>query len=374
MKNNFLALLKIRPLLVCLAGLFCVCGRSAAEEEKVLNIYNWASYIADDTISNFEKETGIKVNYDIFDTNEILYARLMARHTGYDIVVPSDNFASLQIKGGMLKVLDKSKLPNLVNMDPLTQAALAKLDPGNEHLVTWLWGYTTLGLNTKLVKAALGNLKLPDNIWELIFNPVYASKLSDCGISFMDSGNEVMPLALMYLGKNGFSENPDDYRAASLMLEKIRPTIRVFSTSSYTSDLANGELCVAMGYSGDINMARQRAIDANNGNDIVALIPDRGALFYFDTMAIPTDAPHPENALRWMNYIMRPEVHASLTNKVQYANPNLKSLPYVRKDIAENRTIFLSDEDKKKMVSPEPLTQLIRRIESRAFTKFKTGY
>ncbi|MET3108109.1 putrescine transport system substrate-binding protein [Oxalobacteraceae bacterium GrIS 2.11] len=344
------------------------------EEEKVLNIYNWSDYIGDDTIANFEKETGIKVHYDLFDTNEVLYAKLLARRTGYDIVVPTDSFAGLQIQAGLFQKLDKSKLPNLVNMDPVVQNALSKLDPNNEHLVNWLWGYTTVGINTKQVKAALGDLPMPKNAWDLMFDPRYAAKLAKCGISFMDSGNEVMPAALLYIGKDPYTLNPDDYRQAGDMLMKVRPYIRIFSSSSYINDLANGALCAVIGYSGDINIARMRAIEAKNGNDIEVLIPSTSAVLFFDSMAIPTDAPHPNNAHIFMNYIMRPEVHASLTNKVFYANPNSKSMPFVRADVAQNKTVFLSDADKARMTPPRLTTTLIRRVEARTFTRLKTGY
>lgn len=358
--------------LVALLCLLCT-AQVFAQEDKVLNIYNWSDYISDDTISNFEKEFGIKVQYDVFDTNEVLHAKLVARKTGYDIVVPSDSFAQLQLQGGLFRKLDKSKLPNLANMDPLVQSALSKLDPGNDYLVNWLWGYTTTGINTKKVKAALGGLPMPANAWELLFNPKYAEKLAACGISFMDSGNEVMPAALLYIGKNPYSRNPADYKEAGAMLAKVRPFIRVFSSSSYINDLANGALCAVMGFSGDINIARQRALVAKNGNQIEVLIPSTSAMLFFDSMAIPADAPHPDNALLFMNYIMRPEVHAGLTNKVFYANPNSKSMKYVNKEIAQNRTVFLSVEDKQRMTAPEPVTALIRKVEARTFTRFKTG-
>jgi putrescine transport system substrate-binding protein len=349
-------------------------NQAPKEEEKVLNIYNWSDYISEDTIANFEKETGIKVHYDVFDTNEVLYAKLLARRTGYDIVVPSDSFAGLQIQAGLFQKLDKSKLPNLVNMDPVVQSALSKLDPGNDHLVNWLWGYTTVGINTGLVKAALGDLPMPENAWDLVFDAKYASKLAGCGISFMDSGNEVMPAALLYVGKDPYTLNPDDYKLAGDMLVKVRPYIRIFSSSSYINDLANGALCAVIGYSGDINIARMRAVEAGNGNNIQVLIPSTSAVLFFDSMAIPTDAPHPNNAHIFMNYIMRPEVHASLTNKVFYANPNSKSMPFVRKDVAENKTVFLTEADKERMTPPQLTTTLIRRVEARTFTRLKTGY
>lgn len=346
---------------------------AVAQEEKVLNIYNWSDYIAEDTIKNFEKETGIKVRYDLFDSNEVLHAKLAAGKTGYDIVVPSSNWARLQIDGGLLRELDKSKIPNLANMDPQLQALIGKLDPGNKHLVVWLWGFTTLGINVEKVKAALGSTPMPDNAWDLIFDPKYAAKLKSCGISVLDSPSEILPPALQYINKPAFSKNASDYQDASRLLQSIRPYVTLFSSSGYINDLANGSLCLSLGWSGDINIARQRAIDAKNGNNITALIPKTTATLLFDTMAIPTDAPHPNNAHLWINYITRPEVHASLTNKVFYANPNAAALKFVKKDLAENKTIYLSDEDKKRMTVPEPYSSDIRRVMTRVYTKFKTG-
>ena len=344
-----------------------------AQEEKVLNIYNWSDYIAEDTIKNFEKETGIKVRYDTFDNNEILHAKLVAGKTGYDIVVPSSNWGRMQIDGGVLRPLDKSKIPNLANLDPALQAQIGKLDAGNKHLVVWLWGYTTLGINTDKVKAALGGMPMPDNAWDLVFDPKYISKLKSCGVSLLDAPSEILPPALQYIGKPAYSKNSSDYQDASRLLQSIRPYVTLFSSSGYINDLANGSLCVSLGFSGDINIARQRAIDAKNGNNIVALIPKTTATLFFDTMAIPVDAPHPGNAHAFINYILRPEVHASLSNKVFYANPNAAATKFVVKSVAENKTIYLTDEDKKKMVVPEALSADIRRTMTRVYTKFKTG-
>ncbi|MEC5162147.1 MULTISPECIES: polyamine ABC transporter substrate-binding protein [unclassified Janthinobacterium] len=343
-----------------------------AQEEKVLNIYNWSDYIGDDTVKNFEKETGIKVRYDVFDNNEILNAKLVAGKSGYDIVVPTAQWARLQIDGGLLRKLDKSKLSNLANLDPAIQAKLARLDPNNEHLVDWLWGYTTVGINVNKVKAALGGLALPDNAWDLIFDPKYASKLKSCGVSILDSPSEVLPAALQYRGKPAYSKVAADYQEAAKVLQAIRPYVTLFSSSGYINDMANGAVCVALGWSGDINIARQRALDAKNGNVIQVLVPKAAALM-FDTMAIPIDAPHPNNAHLFINYILRPEVHASLSNKVFYANPNTASVKFVRKDIAENKAIFLSEQDKQRMAAPEATTAEVRRSVTRIYTKFKSG-
>ncbi len=342
-------------------------------EEKVLNIYNWSDYIADDTIKNFTKETGITVRYDVFDSNEVLNAKLVAGKSGYDIVVPTAPWARQQIDARLLRKLDKSKLPNLANLDPGIQAKLATLDPNNEHLVDWMWGYTTVGINVDKVKAALGTTPMPANVWELIFNPVYTSKLKSCGVSFLDSPSEVFPAALHYMGKPAYSKNAADYAAAGTMLQAVRPSVTLFSSSGYINDMANGAICVVFGWAGDINIARQRAIDAKKGVKIEALVPKNGAPLVFDTMAIPADAPHPNNAHLWINYILRPEVQASLTNKVFFANPNKAGMKFVRKDVAENKSVFLAEEDLKKMIAPEAVPQDIRRVMTRTFTKFKTG-
>ncbi|MCE3605100.1 polyamine ABC transporter substrate-binding protein [Massilia sp. P8910] len=342
-------------------------------EEKVLNVYNWSDYIGDDTIKNFTKETGITVRYDVFDSNEVLNAKLVAGKSGYDVVVPTAPWARQQIDGKLLRKLDKSKLPNLVNLDPGIQAKLATLDPGNEHLVDWMWGYTTVGINVDKVKAALGTTPLPANVWELIFNPAYTAKLKSCGVSFLDSPSEVFPAALHYMGKSAYSKNAADYAEAGKMLQAVRPSVTLFSSSGYINDMANGAICVAFGWAGDINIARQRAIDAKKGVKIEALVPKNGAPLVFDTMAIPADAPHPNNAHLWINYILRPDVQAGLTNKVFFANPNKAGMKFVRKDIAENKSVFLPDEDLKKMVPPEAVPQDIRRVMTRTYTKFKTG-
>ncbi|WP_374563336.1 polyamine ABC transporter substrate-binding protein [Ideonella sp.] len=346
----------------------------AQEEEKVLNIYNWSDYIADDTIQNFEKETGIKVRYDNFDNNEILHAKMVAGKTGYDIIVPSSNWGALQIFGGLLLELDKAQIPNLKNVDPGINAQLGKIDPGNKYLVDWLWGYTTIGINVDKVKAAIGG-PLPDNAWDLVFKPEYISKLKSCGVSFLDSADEVVPAAMHYLGRERISKNPADYAAAAGLLKAIRPYVTLFSSSGYINDMASGSICVALGWSGDINIARQRAIDSKNGQKLQALLPKNGGLLFFDTMAIPADAPHPGNAYKWINYILRPEVSASLTNKVFYANPTYgASKKFVRPEVANNPTVFLSEDNLAKMKgASDQLNNEIRRQQNRVYTSFKTG-
>ena len=348
-------------------------GPARAEEEKILNVYNWSDYIAEDTIANFEKETGIKVRYDNFDNNEILHAKLVAGKTGYDIVVPSSYWAKLQADGGLLQKLDKSKLPNWKNLDPVLLEQLAKLDPGNQYQVNWMWGYTTIGINVDKVKAALGNMPMPENVWDLAFKPEYISKLKGCGVSFLDSATEIVPAALHYLGKPAYSKNQADYSGVGPLLKSVRPYVTLFSSSGYINDMANGSICMALGWSGDINIARQRAIDGKTGQKIEALLPKTGGILFFDTMVIPADAPHPDNAHKWINYILRPEVAAGLTNKVFYANPNKASRPFVKPEIANNPTVFPNDEQLRNMAAPDAIGNDIRRTMTRLYTSFKTG-
>jgi putrescine transport system substrate-binding protein len=352
------------------AAALCSFGTHA---QGVLNIYNWSDYIADDTIKNFEKETGIKVRYDTFDNNEILHAKLVAGKTGYDIVVPSSNWAAIQISGGLLSKLDKSKIPNYKNLDPAIMGGLVKLDPANAHVIPWLWGFTTVGINVDKVKAALGSTPMPDNIYDLVLDEKYISKLKSCGVSFLDSASEIVPVVLHHQGKNAYSKNAGDYRDALPALQKIRPHVTLFSSSGYINDMASGSICVALGWSGDINIAKQRAIDNKTGQKIEALIPKIGGVPFYDTMAIPNDAPNIENAYKFINYILKPEVHASLSNKVFYANPNKESLKFVKKEVAENPTVFLTEADQKKLVSVDSVPNDIRRTITRIFTSFKTG-
>jgi putrescine transport system substrate-binding protein len=348
---------------------------ATASDSKVLNIYNWSDYIADDTIKNFEKETGIKVRYDNYDNNEILHAKLVAGKTGYDIVVPGAHFAKTQIEGGLLQKLDRSKLTNWGNLDKGLLEQLAKLDPGNEHLVDWLWGYVTVGINVDKVKAALGDTPMPENAWSLLFDPKYVSKFKKCGVSVLDSASEVVPAALLYAGKPPYSKDAADYAAAAEVLKAIRPFVTRFSSSGYIEEMASGATCVVMGFSGDINIARSRAAAAKSKTPVVieALVPKTGATLFFDTMAIPKDAKNVENAHLFINYILRPEVHASLTNKVFYANPNAASLKFVQKDVAENKSIFLDGAALKTMVAPDALPQPVRKVQTRVFVNFKAA-
>ena len=347
-------------------------GKKVAEE-KVLNIYNWSDYIAPDTLANFEKETGIKVQYDVFDSNEILHAKLIAKNTGYDIVVPGSNWAKLQIEGGLFQPLDKTKLPNWKNLDPGILKQMAALDPGNTYLVDWMWSYNTVGINVDKVKAALGDTPMPENAWDLVFNPTYTNKLKSCGITFLDTPADVFQAALHYLGKPVYTGTPEDYQAAFDMLMKVRPDIKKFNSGGQIDDMASGNICVAYGWAGDFNLARKRSIENKSEQNIEALIPKTGGLMFMDTMAIPADAKHPDNAHQFINYVMRPEVAASITNEVTYANPNKAATEFVDPEIKNNKSVYLSDEDIAKLVPPGVEDAKTKRNMTRLFTKFKTG-
>ncbi len=363
------------PALLTSLALALAADAAQAAEDKVVNVYNWADYIGADTIAGFEKETGIKVRYDNFDSNEALHAKLVAGKSGYDIVVPGSHFAKMQIQAGLLLKLDKSKIPNLKNLDPAIEAQLAKVDPGNAHLVDWLWGYTTVGINADQVKKALGNTPMPDNAWDLVFKPEYASKLKGCGITVLDSASEILPIALKYIGKDPYSNSADDYKAAGDMLKAIRPNVSRFagSGSDYIDQMARGNICAVIGWSGDIMIAKDKAAQAKQPQNLQVLLPKTGGLLFFDTMAIPADAPHPENAYAFINYILKPEVHASLTNAVFYANPNKASRPFVRPEIANDPAVFPDEAGLASMIPPGSPDQATRRLVTRTFTNFKAN-
>jgi putrescine transport system substrate-binding protein len=369
-----LSILRRTLLALAAVGLAAAATSAAAQgEPKVLNVLNWADYIGPDTIKQFEKETGIKVRYDTFDSNETLHARLVAGKTGYDVVVPSSHFAKKQIDAGLFLPLDRAQLPNWKNLDAGLLDKLAESDPGNKHLVTWLWSFVTVGINPDKVKAALGTTPMPANPLDLIFKPELASKVKSCGIHVLDSASEVIPVAMLYAGKDGYSSNAKDYEAATAVLRAARPNVTRISSPGPINDLAQGSICVSLGYAGDFNIARSRAAEGKTGQNIQALIPPRGATLFFDTMAIPKDAKHPKNAHAFINFIMRPEIHAQLTNQVFYGNPNAASKPFVKPELASNPVIFPPASEIQKMAMPKALDNTARRLQTRTFTNFKAN-
>ena len=346
-------------------------GPTAPAGEQVLNIYNWSDYIAEDTIRNFEKETGIKVRYDAFDSNEVLEAKLLAGNTGYDIVVPSASFVARQIKAGIFQPLDKSRLPNYGNLDPEVMKVLAGYDPDNLHIVPWLWGTTGVGYNVAKIRERMPDAPLGS--WDMIFKPEIVSKFKDCGVALLDAPSEVFPTALRYLGLPTGSQTEENLARVEKLVMEIRPSIKYFHSSQYINDLANGEVCLVLGWSGDVFIARDRAAEANNGQEIAYFIPREGSLVWFDTMAIPKDAPHAENAYRFIDYVLRPEVIAAITNHVNYPNGNAAATPLVEASIRDDKAVYPDEETRRNLFPNVVNTPEYDRLVTRTWTRIKTN-
>ncbi|MDT3718981.1 polyamine ABC transporter substrate-binding protein [Pseudomonas oryzihabitans] len=342
-----------------------------AVAEPTVRVYNWSDYVGETTLEDFQKATGITPVYDVFDSNETLEGKLLAGHTGYDVVVPSSNFLAKQIKAGAFQKLDKSQLPNWQNLDPALLKQLEKSDPGNQYGVPYLWGTNGIGYNVDKVKAALGTDKLDS--WAILFEPENLKKLSKCGVSFMDSPDEVYPAVLQYLGLDPNSTNPDDYKKAEAQLLKVRPYITYFHSSKYISDLANGNICVAFGYSGDVFQARSRAEEAKKGVNIGYAIPKEGANLWFDLLAIPKDAKNVREAHAFINYLLQPEVIAKVSDYVGYANPNPKAGELMNAELRQDETVYPPQAVMDKLYVMKELPPQILRLETRSWTRVKSG-
>ncbi|MER0237561.1 polyamine ABC transporter substrate-binding protein [Fulvimarina sp. MAC8] len=345
---------------------------SANAQAEVVNVYNWSDYIDESILEDFTKETGIEVNYDVFDSNEILETKLLAGGSGYDIVVPTGTFLQRQINAGVFQKLDKEKLSNWDNLDTDVMERLARYDPGNEYAVNYMWGTTGLGLNTKMVKERLGEDQ-PLNTYDLLFDPELVSKLSDCGVYMLNTSEEVVPAALNYLGLDPNSTDEADLQKAEDLLLEVKPYIRKFNSSEYITALANGDICMAHGWSGDILQSRDRAKEAGQGVEIQYVIPKEGAVIWVDNMAIPADAPHPEAALKFMDYMMRPEVMAKATNYVNYANGNAAADEYVEPEILNDPSIYPDEETRQRLFAVESKGPREQRLETRLWTRIVTG-
>jgi putrescine transport system substrate-binding protein len=344
---------------------------AAAQEEKVLHVFNWSDYIAEDTVPNFEKQTGIKVTYDVFDSNDVLETRLLAGNSGFDLVVPSASFLERQIKAGVFQKIDKSQIPNLQHMDPDIMNRVGLHDPNNEYSVPYLWGTTGIGYNEDKIKKIFGDAR-PDS-WNYIFDPKNAAKLKDCGISLLDAPDEILKIVLAWIGRDPNSQKEEDLKAAEAKLTPIRPFVRKIHSSQYIDDLANGELCIAVGWSGDILQARDRAEEAGQGVKISYAIPKEGTIVWFDMLAIPADAKHPKNAHAFINYLMEPQVAANNSNFVNYANGNAASLPMVSDEVKSDPGIYPTAEVKAKLFPSLAYGEDFQRLMNRMWTKFQTG-
>jgi putrescine transport system substrate-binding protein len=342
-----------------------------AAADKVLNLYIWSDYLAANTVPDFEKQTGIKVHAAYFDTNETLETKLLAGSSGFDVVVPTSSYFERQIKAGVYLPLDKSKLPNLRNMDGLLMSKVALHDPGNAHGVIYMWGTNGIGYNEKLVKTLLP--KPPLDSWRLVFDPAVASKVAKCGISVLDSPAEMIRAVYSYLGKDPNSQSPDDLVQAEATLLKIRPYIRNINSSEYIEALANGDICIAVGYNGDVLQARDRAREAGKGIEIKYAVPKEGSILWFDMLAIPKDAPHPDSAYAFLNYIMTPKVIAEISNFKRYANADAQAQSLVDPSVLNDPGIYPPVEQRQKLAVQLADSADQTRAITRVWQKFKTG-
>ncbi len=358
---------------ICLFGAIATTAVGVIADEKVLHVYNWSDYIAEDTLSNFEKETGIRVVYDVFDSNDVLEAKLLSGRTGYDIVVPSSQFLARQIKAGVFMELDRSKLSNHGNIDKALLEKLSHQDPDNRYAVPYMWGTTGIGINVAKVKARLGE-DFPLDTWDLVFNPEVVSKLADCGVTLLDAWDEMVPAALNYIGENPQTLDTRLIRGkAQEVLRAIRPHIRYFHSSQYINDLANGDICVSVGWSGDVLQAMERAEEAENGVEIAYIIPTEGAGLWFDMLAIPKDAANVDHAHRFIDFLMRPETIAAITNYVWYPNAIPASRPLIDEDIASNPSIYPAPAVAAKLYTFPVYPPKVDRVGSRVWTAVKAG-
>ena len=339
--------------------------------EKVLNVYNWSDYIDPTVLGEFTKKTGIKVNYDVFDSNPVLETKMLTGHTNYDIVVPSAPFLQRQISAGVFQKLDKSKLPNLKNLDPEMMKRIAVYDPDNEHSVPYMWVTSGPGYNVAKIKERLPDA--PVDSLRMIYDPKVVAKFQDCGVSMLDEASEVVGSVLIYLGKNPRSNSPEDLQAAENTLMSIRPFLRYIHSSRYIDDLANGETCLALGWSGDIKQARDRAREAGKGIEIDYRIPKEGTIMNFDMLAVPADAPHPQNAFEFINFLLEPEVAAKNSDLVKYANVNTASTPLLKEAVRNDPNIYPPADILAKLVPEPPRTSEYNRLLTRMWTRFKTG-
>lgn len=346
-------------------------GQEAHSEDKVLNVFNWADYIGKSTIADFEAKTGIKVNYDVYDSSELLETKLLTGGSGYDVVVPSGARGANLVRIGALRKLDKSKLKNLSNLDPEYMRTLAGYDPGNEYALPYLWGTTGIGYNPDMVERVLGT-RVIDSL-SAVFDPDIASKLAKCGITIVDAPETMFMLAFIYLGVDANSERHEDLVAAEALMARARPYFRYFHSSQYVNDLASGEVCVSIGWSNAIMQARLRGSQSKSPVEVIYVIPREGGTLTFDMMAIPIDAPHPENAYAFLDYLAEPEVIAEITNVVRAANGNQASLPFVTQELRSDPSVYPTKAVFERLSLEMPWSPQTTRDVTRAWTRIRTG-
>jgi putrescine transport system substrate-binding protein len=363
--------MKLKSMLIAMTSLSVLSG-SAMAQDRTVNVFNWSDYIDESILEDFTKETGIKVVYDVFDSNEVLETKLLAGGTGYDVVVPTGSFLSRQIQAGVFDKLDKSKLSNLSNMWKDIEARVEKYDPGNAYSINYMWGTTGIGYNVEKVKAALGD-DAPVDSWDLLFKTENLEKLKDCGVFMLDAPAEMVPAALKYLGIDPDSKDRGDIEKAGELLKTIRPYIQKFHSSEYINALANGDICMAVGWSGDVLQARDRAAEADNGVTVEYSIPKEGAQMWFDQMAVPADAPNKAEAHEFLNYIMRPDVMAKASNYVYYANGNKASQELLNEDVIGDPAIYPSEEAVANLFTVTAYPPKAQRILTRTWTAVKSG-
>lgn len=342
-----------------------------AAEAKEVRVYNWSDYIDETVLEDFTKKTGIKVIYDVFDSNELLETKLLAGSSGYDIVVPTGPFLSRQISANVFQKLDKSKIPNLKYLWPEILTRTAIYDPGNAYSINYMWGTTAIGYNEGKIKERLGDA--PVNSWDLVFKPEIVAKFKDCGIFMLDAADDILPGVLNYLGLDPNTKNPDDIKQASALLQSVRPNIQKFHSSAFIDALANGDACIAVGYSGDILQARDRAVEAKNGHVVKLSIPKEGAQMWFDQMAIPADAKNVEEAHAFLDYIMTPEVIAKASNFTNYANGNLESQKFLDDTVKNDTSIYPDEATMKRLFVKTAYDAKTQRVVTREWTKIVTG-
>ena len=347
-------------------------GASLASAQEEVRVYNWSDYIDEELLTKFEEETGLKLIYDVFDSNEVLETKLLAGGSGYDVVVPSGTFLQRQIQAGAFQKLDYSKLPNAVNLWDVIKERTAQYDPGNQYSINYMWGTTGIGVNVNKVREVLGE-DAPIDSLSLIFDPANMEKLQACGVHLLDAPTEMIPAALKYLGEDPDSQDTDVIAKAEPVLSAVRPYVQKFHNSEYINALANGDICVAFGWSGDILQARDRADEADNGVEIAYNAPKEGALMWFDQMAIPVDAPNPDGAHKFLNFMMDARNMAQATNYVYYANGNLASQKYVLPEILEDPAIYPDEETLKNLYTTTPYPAKVQRFVTRMWTRIKSG-